>query len=117
MCAVLLLQLLWVRQAAVVHVKICGASKEIPKNFGPEPFWGVMPSRLALAWSLAFLSGATHDRDDPELKRNVHSALTVQSGDVLGCRAWTSSVHPGTAYFFHGVELRLFQGCFCAALT
>lgn len=32
-----------------VHVKIHGASKEILKNFKPEPYWGVMPSRLALA--------------------------------------------------------------------
>lgn len=103
--------------SARVHVVIHGARKEILKNFGPEPFWGVIPSRMALAWSLAFLSGATHDWDHPELKRDVHSALTVQSGKVLGCRAWTSSVHPGTAYFFHGAQLRLFQGCFCAVLT
>lgn len=67
-----------------VHVKIHGASKEILQNFGPEPFWGVMPSRLAVAWSLALLSGAPHNWDHPELKRDVYSALTVQSGKVLG---------------------------------
>lgn len=39
-----------------VHVKIHGASKEILKNLGAEPFWGVMPSQYN--WSLALLSGA-----------------------------------------------------------
>lgn len=100
-----------------VHVKIHGARKETLKNFGPEPFWGIMPSRLALAWNLALLSGTLHNWDHPELKRDVHSTLTVQSGKVLGCRGWASSAHPGTTYFFHGAQLRLFQGCFCAALT
>lgn len=101
--------------AGRVHVKIHGASREILKNFGPEPFWRVLPSRLA--WSLAFLSEAPHNWDHPEVKRDIHSALTAQSGKVLGCRGWTSSAQPGTTYFFHGAQLRLFQGCFCAALT
>ena len=60
MCAMLLLWPVRHRQLACgrVDAKLHEASKGIPKNFGPKPFWGVTLSRL-----IALLSGARRNCD------------------------------------------------------